>query len=142
MLVVASEKLGVRVASSLHDVSLQVFLGVFVAGQDLEAVSVDLDVFADEEVGWGDEAHLVVDVLVLLSLQEGSLDDSGVLLSWLEDGDGVVGQVEGDDESSVEIFWDSSVELGSESQNLLVVVNVFEEVSLWLVWQELEHISE
>jgi hypothetical protein len=108
----------------------------------LEAVSVDLHVFADEQVGWGDEVHLVVHVLVLLSLQEGSLDDSGVLLSWLEDGDGVVGQVEGDDESSVEIFWDSSVELGSESQDLLVIVNVFEEVSLWLVWQELEHISE
>jgi len=121
---------------------LQVFLGVFVIRENLEAVSIDLDVFADEEVSWGDESHLVVNVLVLLSLQERSLNDSGVLLGWLEDGNSVISQVEGNDESSVEIFWNSGVELGSESQDLLVVVNVFEEVSLWLVWQELEHISE
>lgn len=98
-------------------------------------MAIDLDVFAYKEVCWGDEGHLVVYVFVLLSLQEGTFNDSRVLLSWLEDGNSVVSKVEGDDESSVEIFGNSSVKLGGESQDLFVVVNVLEEISLWLVWQ-------
>jgi len=63
-------------------------------------------------------------------------------LSWLKDGDGVIRQIEGDNESSVNIFWDTCVESSSESKDLLVIVHVFEEISLGLVWQKFVDIAE
>lgn len=128
--------------SSVDDVMLEVLLGVVVAGEQLEAVTVDLDILSYEQVGGSDELHSVVNVLVLLPLEEGSLNDTRVLLSWLENGDGVVSQVERDNESPVKVLRHSSVELGSESEDFLVVVDVLEEVSLGLVWQQLEDVSQ
>ena len=107
----------------------------------MEVVTIDLDVTADWEVSWGDEIVVLVDVLILSSLKEWTLDDTGVLLSWFEDGDGVVSQVEGDDESSVNVLWDFGVESGGISQYLLVVVYVLEEVDLGLLRDEVIHVT-
>lgn len=63
-------------------------------------------------------------------------------MDWFEDGDCVVSQVEGDNELSVHILRDSSVESCSESQHLFIIVNVLEEISLWLIWKKLVNITE
>ena len=93
----------------------KIFSGVLIRVEDVEVITIDLDVTADWDVSWGDEIVVLVDVLILSSLKEGTLDDTGVLLSWLEDRDGVVSQVEGDDESSVNVLWDLGVESGGIS---------------------------
>ena len=108
----------------------------------MEIVAIDLDVSSDWELSWGNELHELVDVLVLLSGKEWSFDDTRILLSWLKDRDGVVSQVERNDEPSVNIFWDFGVESGGESQNLLIVINVLEEINLWLLWDEIIDITE
>ena len=108
----------------------------------MEVVAIDLDVSSDWELSWGNELHELVDVLVLLSGKEWSFDDTRILLSWLKDRDGVVSQVERNDEPSVNIFWDFGVESGGESQNLLIVINVLEEINLWLLWDEIIDITE
>ena len=108
----------------------------------MEVVAIDLDVSSDWELSWGNELHELVDVLVLLSGKEWSFDDTRILLSWLKDRDGVVSQVERNDEPSVNIFWDFGVESGGESQNLLIVINVLEEINLWLLWDEIVDITE
>lgn len=127
---------------SLIGVSGEVFGGVVVRSKDVEVVAIDLDVSTDWELGWSDELHTLVDVLILLSGKERSLDDTRILLSWLEDRDGVISQVEGDDESSIHVFWHLSVESGSESQDLLIVVDVLEEINLGLLWNKIIHIAE
>lgn len=63
-------------------------------------------------------------------------------MSWLEDLDGIIREEEADNESSIKVFRDSSVESSSESEDFLIVVDVLEEVSLWLVWQKFVNISE
>jgi hypothetical protein len=108
----------------------------------MEVVAIDLDVSSDWELSWGNELHELVDVLVLLSGKEWSFDDTRILLSWLKDRDGVVSQVERNDEPSVNIFWDFGVESGGESQNLLIVIDVLEEINLWLLWDEIIDITE
>jgi hypothetical protein len=108
----------------------------------MEIVAIDLDVSSDWELSWGNELHELVDVLVLLSGKEWSFDDTRILLSWLKDRDGVVSQVERNDEPSVNIFWDFGVESGGESQNLLIVIDVLEEINLWLLWDEIIDITE
>ena len=108
----------------------------------MEVVAIDLDVSSDWELSWGNELHELVDVLVLLSGKEWSFDDTRILLSWLKDRDGVVSQVERNDEPSVNIFWDFGVESSGESQNLLIVINVLEEINLWLLWDEIIDITE
>ena len=108
----------------------------------MEIVAIDLDVSSDWELSWGNELHELVDVLVLLSGKEWSFDDTRILLSWLKDRDGVVSQVERNDEPSVNIFWDFGVESSGESQNLLIVINVLEEINLWLLWDEIIDITE
>ena len=96
-------------------------------------MSVDLDVAPDGEVGGGDEVVVLVHVLVLSPFEELAFHDTGVLLSRLEDLDGIIAQEEADDEPPVNILWDAGVEPGGETQHLLVVVDVLEEVTLWLV---------
>lgn len=120
----------------------EVFGGVVVRSKDVEVVAIDLDISSDWELGWSDELHTLVDVLILLSGKERSLDDTRILLSWLEDRDGVISQVEGDDESSIHVFWHLSVESGSESQDLLIVVDVLEEINLGLLWNKIIHIAK
>jgi hypothetical protein len=120
----------------------KIFSGVLIRVEDVEVITIDLDVTADWDVSWGDEIVVLVDVLILSSLEEGSFDDTGVLLRWFEDGDGVVSQVEGDDEPSVNILWDLGVESGGISQYLLVVVHILEEVDLGLLWNEVIHVTK
>ena len=108
----------------------------------MERVSIDLHVTADGHVSWGDEGTALIDVLVLSLVQELALNDSTVLLGGLIDANVVIGQVEGDDESTVDILRHASVELGGEAEDLLVVVHGLEEVNLGLLWDELVHLSE
>ena len=108
----------------------------------MEVVAVDLDIATDWELSWGDELHALVDIFVLLSGKEWSLDDTRILLSWLKDRDGVIGKVERNDEPSVDILWHFSVESGGESQDLFIVVHVFKEINLWLLGDEIVDVSE
>lgn len=108
----------------------------------MKVIPVDLDVTSDGNVSGSDELVVLVDILVLSPLQELAFHDARVLLGWLEDLDGIVTEEEADDEASVNIFRGAGVESGCESENLLVVVDVLEEVSLGLVWQQLEYITE
>ena len=105
-------------------------------------MSIALHVTADGHVSWGDEGTALIDVLVLSLVQELALNDSTVLLSGLIDANVVIGQVEGDDESTVDVLRHASVELGGEAEDLLVVVHGLEEVNLGLLWDELVHLSE
>lgn len=108
----------------------------------MEVVAIDLDVSANWELGWSNELHALVDVLILLSSKEWTFDDTRILLSWLKNRDGVVSQVEGNDEPSVNILWDFGVESSSESQDLLIVIDVLEEINLWLLWDKVVDITE
>ena len=126
---------------SLVGVSGQVLRGVLVAVQDVEVIAVDLDVSADWHVTGSDVVHHPVHVLILSSLQEGSWLYTRVLLRWLIDRDRVVSKVERDDESSINILGNLCVEASCVSQNLLVVVNVFEEINLWFLWYEVIHVT-
>lgn len=99
----------------------------------MEVVSIDLDITSDRQISWRDELHSLIDVLILSSLQEWSLNDTRILLSWLKDRDGVISEVEGDNEPPVNVLGNLGVEPGGESQDLLVVVHVLEEVDLWLL---------
>ena len=116
--------------------------GVVVTAEDVEGVSVDLNITADRHVGWHDELVVVVNVLVLLAVEELAWNDSRVLLSGLVDRDAVVAQVERDNEAAVDILWDGSVEPGSVSEHVLVVVHGLEEVDLWLLWHQSVHLAE
>jgi hypothetical protein len=80
----------------------------------MEIVAIDLDVSSDWELSWGNKLHELVDVLVLLSGKEWSFYDTRILLSWLKDRDGVVIQVERNDDPSVNIFWDFGKESGGD----------------------------
>ena len=57
---------------------LEVLPGVLVAGEQVERVTVNLDVAADWHVRRSDKRHRVVHVFVLSALQEFALDDAGV----------------------------------------------------------------
>lgn len=108
----------------------------------MEAVTIDLDVASNRDFRRSDEFHVLVNILVLLSLKELSFDNTGVLLGWLEDRDGVVREIESNNESSIDIFWCSCVESSSETEDLFVVIHVLEEVTFWLIWEELENITQ
>lgn len=86
--------------------------------------------------------HIVIHVLVLSPLKEWSFNNTRVLLSWLKDGDGVVGKIERDDESSVNIFRDFRVESSSISEDLLIVVDILEEINLWFLGYELVDVTK
>jgi hypothetical protein len=124
------------------EVLLEVLARVLVAGQDVERVTVDLDVAAKRHVSRCDECHAVVHVLVLPSLQELAFHDAGVLLSRLINRDAVIGQVERNDEASVEVFRNPSIEFGGVPQDLLVVVNRLEKVTFGLVRVELVELAK
>jgi hypothetical protein len=109
----------------------------------VEAVPIDLDVAPEGHVGGSDEAAIVpVSVLVLAPLQELALHYPRVLLRGLIYGYGVVCEEEGHDESAVHILWHLGVEPCYVSQDSLVIVDVFEEVSLGLLGEEAEDVAE
>ena len=122
--------------------SSEIFGSVLIGIENMEVVTINLDVTTDWKVSWSNEVVVLVDVLILSSLEEWTFDDTRVLLGRLEDGDGVIGKVERDNKSSVNVLWDFSVEPGSVSQYLLVVVHVLEEVDLGLLWNEVIHVTK
>ena len=121
---------------------LEVLPGVLVAGEQVERVTVNLDVAADWHVRRRDERHRVVYVFVLSALQEFALDDAGVLLCGLVDRDAIVTQVERYDEATVKVFWNSRVQFGGVPEHFFVVVYALEEVTLWLFRDQLVDITE
>ena len=120
----------------------QVFGCVVVAAQQVEVVAVDLDVAADWQFRGRDEVVVSVDVLVLSALQERPLDDARVFLRRLEDRNGVVGQVERDDEAPVHVLGHLRVEARRVPQDLFVVVHVLEEVDFGLLRNQVVHVAE
>lgn len=120
----------------------EVLLGVVVAREDCVRKSIDFDVSANGHVGWGDEGTAVVDVLVLSTFQEFAFDDARVLLSGLVNRDAVISQVEGNNESAVNVLRHTGVEAGRVSEDLLVIVDTLEEVTLGLVWHKLVDVAE
>ena len=124
-----------------NEVLLQVVGSVLIAGHQVERVTVDLHVAADSHVAGRDPLVCVVDVLVPVALQELALNDARVLLSWLVNRNRVIGQVERDDEAAVYVLWDSGIEASRESQDLLVIVDALEEVTLGLIRDQLVNIA-
>ena len=131
----------IRQQRSLVDILVKIVERVVVGRDDVEWVAVDFHIAANRHIRWSNEIHVLVNILVLPSVQELALDDARVLLGRLVDWDAVISQVEGNDEAAVDIFWDSGVEAGGEPQNLLVVVDTLEEVALWLFWDELVDVA-
>ena len=123
-------------------VSFEVLSGVVISREDVERVTVDLDIAADGEISEGQELVVVIDVLVLSSVEELALDDSAILSGDLVDANRVISQVEGDDESTVDILRHASVELGCHAQDLLVVVHGLEEIDLRSLGHKLVHLTE
>jgi len=70
--------------------TLQVVLCVVVATQDMVAVTVDSHICADAQVGRSDELVVLVHVLVLVSAEEGALDDPAILNGGLVHRDTIV----------------------------------------------------
>lgn len=129
-------------ACSSDQVLVKVLGGVFVGGENVERVTINLHVTSDSHVSWRNEGIALVNVLVLALVQELALDNATVLLSGLVDANVIVGQVEGDDKPTVNIFRDARVELGGETENLLVVVHCLEEVNLWFLRDQLVHLAK
>lgn len=117
-------------------------MSIIICRENVETMPVDLYISTKSEVSWCDEVTVLVNVFVLSSFQEFTFNYSWVLLCWLKDWKSVVGQEEWNNKSSVNIFWDSSVESGCESENLFVIVYILEEVSLWLFRQQFVDVSE
>ena len=117
-------------------------MGESIAGENVESVAVDLDITTNREVSKSQEGVVVVDVLVLAAMKELAFDDARVLLGRLIHANSFVSQVEGDDETAVEVFRDARVELSREAKDLLVVVHSFEEVSFGALRHELVHLTE
>jgi len=69
----------------------------------MEGVSIDLHIASNGHVSWGNERLTLVNVLVLALVQELALNDTRVLLGGLVDANVVISQVEGDDESTVNV---------------------------------------
>jgi hypothetical protein len=63
-------------------------------------------------------------------------------LSWFEDGDGIIGQIERNDKSTVNVLWDFSVESSSISENLFVIINIFKEIYLRFFSNKLIDVTE
>jgi len=125
-----------------EEMTIEVVLGVVVARNDMVRVAVDLDITADGHVRGSDECLVFVNVLVLSALEELAFDDARVLHGGFVNRDAVVSQVEGDDETTVDILGNAGVEAGSEAEDLLVVVDALEEVTLGLLRDELVDVTE
>ena len=54
----------------------EIFCGVVITTKNMEVVSIDLDVAAHWQVAWGDEFICLVNVLILSSFKEWSLNDT------------------------------------------------------------------
>ena len=105
-------------------------------------MSIDLHITTDSHVCRSEELHVVVNILVLSAFKEFAFNNAGVLLGRFKDRYGIVGQVERQDEASIQILRDASVESGCESEHLLVVVYILEEVTFRLIRQEFVDVSE
>ena len=125
-----------------HQVLVQVVGGVVVGGKNVEGVAINFHVASDGHVCGSDERHALVNILVLSLVQELAFDDTTVLLSRLIDANVVISQVERDDKSAVDILGHTSIELGGEAQDFLVVVHGLEEVNLGLLWDQLVHLTK
>ena len=121
---------------------VKVLLGVFITGENVESVAVDLDITANREVSSSQEGVVVVHVLVLAAMKELAFDNARILLGRLIHTNRVVSQVEGDNETAGNVFWDACVELSREAEDLLVIVHSFEEVSLGSLRHKLVHLTE
>ena len=108
----------------------------------MKAVPVDLHIATDGHVRGSNEFVVIVNVLVLATLEELALHDPGVLLRGLVDRDRVVSEEERDDEAAVNVLGNLGVEPSDEAQNGLVVVHVLEEVTLRLVGHQLVYVTE
>jgi len=108
----------------------------------VERVAVDLDVATDRHIAGGDEFTALVDILVLFALEELAFDDARVFLGGLVDRDGVVREVERDNESAVNVLGHACVVACGVTQNLLVVIDTLEEVSLRLLRNEPVDVAE
>ena len=117
-------------AYSVQHVRVQVLFSVLVSGQDVEGVAVDLNVASDGQVRQSQEIVVLVHVLVAALVQPLAANDASVLLLRLVDADAVIRQVEGDNETTVLILVDASVEASGESEDLAAVVHNLEEVDL------------
>ena len=120
----------------------KVVLRELIARQDMEGIAVNLHVTSNGHIRGSDESAVVVNILVSLLLEEGSVNNARVLLGWLVDRKRVVTQIEGDDESSVDVLWHASVEPCGESENFPVIVDALEEVALRLLGHKLINISK
>lgn len=118
-----------KVFSIVSQVSIQVLFSVFVVAENVEVVSVDLYVTSDGHIWWGNECTTIVHIFVLSSFEELSFHNAGVLLSWLKDRDSVISQVERNNEASLKVLRNASVESSNETKDLVSVINVLEEVS-------------
>ena len=108
----------------------------------MEVVPVDLDIASKNKVCWGDELLILVDILVLTTFKEFTLDNTRILLSWFIDWDRVVREEERYNEAAVNIFWDTGIEFSSEAEDFALVVYCFEEVFFGLLWNESVNVSE
>lgn len=96
----------------------------------MEVVTVDLDVTSYWEIAWSNEFHVLFYILILSSLEEWSFNNTRILLSRFKDWDSIIGKVERDNESSINILWGLGVESCCISEDFLVVINKFKEVNL------------
>lgn len=79
-------------------------------------MAVDFHIAANRHIRWSNEIHVLVNILVLPSVQELALDDARVLLGRLVDAESVVSEVERDDKPTVNVLGDLRVESGCESE--------------------------
>jgi hypothetical protein len=117
-------------------------LCVVIAREDVEVVSIDLNITAERQVGRGDELVVLVNILVFAALQELSFENTRVLLGGLINRDRIVGEEERYDKPAVDIFRDASIKLSSVSQYLSLVVDSLEEVLLGFLGDQSVDVSE
>lgn len=108
----------------------------------MEVVPVDSNVATNWHFAWSNESIVFVYIFVLSSLQKWSLDDTRILLGWLEDWNGVISQVEWNDKSPIDVLWYFCIESSCVSQDFFVIIDVFEEVNLWLLGYEIINITK
>ena len=63
-------------AANSNQVGVKVLLGVFIAGENVERMAIDLDIAANREVSSSQEGVVVVDVLVLAAMKELAFDNA------------------------------------------------------------------
>jgi hypothetical protein len=124
------------------EVTWEIVCGVLIAAEQVVRETVDLDISTDGHFWGGNKVIVLVNILVLCTAQEGSFDDTRVLLGRLVDRYRIVSQVEANDEAAVNILWDAGVEPGSVAKHLLVVVYSLEEVTLRFLRNQVVDVAE